>query len=132
VTRVAYILAVLTGVALAFALAGCAEPPLPPVPPGPAPADVFAGAIIDCAAPEVDQGMVRTDAAVRGCLTGTATASCLAALYPGETINVVACTVRELGISANIRVLRSDVRTEDTTIDSAARAWIKAEGIGYR
>ncbi len=124
------------GAALYFllaSLAGCAGPqPVPPVP-GPTPGDPFAGAVIDCAAPEVEQGMVRVDAAVRGCLLGTATAACLVALYPGETVNTIACSTRQVGIDANIAVLRADAPAgETTTIDNAARAWITQERLAYR
>jgi hypothetical protein len=125
----------LLGLAIAGAviLSSCATPgPVPPPPP-PVPTDVFSGAVIDCASPEVlGGGILRADTAVRACLIGTETSACLAALYPGETLNTIACDVRDNGeVEAyRIRIGQGDANT--TTVFNAAKSWLIEHRVGFR
>jgi len=47
-------------------------------------------------------------------------------------VDTIACVVRRQGWDANKRVLAEQPGTDDTTVDEAARAWIRREGLGYR
>ena len=111
-------------------LVACGTGPTPV--PGPTPADPFAGAIVDCAAPEPAGEAPQAESAVRACLVGEAVAPCLVAASSSYRVDTIACVVRELGDGENRRVLSGNLGPDSTTIDNAARAWIQAERLGYR
>jgi hypothetical protein len=117
---------------LAYGPLGCATPTPVPDPPGPTPADVFAGAIVDCSAPEVVGEFAPAEPAVRACLVGEATSACLVEASASYRVDTIACVVRELGIEANMAVLGGRVGVDDSTVDAAARRWIDQEHLGYR
>ena len=113
-----------------FAAIGCGTNP--PTPDPPAPTDVFAGAIVDCSAPEVAGESPQSEPAVRACLVGEAVAPCLVELAGRHRVDTIACVVRDLGWDENKRVLSGQLGPDSTTIDNAARSWIRERKVGYR
>jgi hypothetical protein len=121
-------------VALGLAIGAACPQPLPPVPPGPVPvepdagADVFTGAVVDCAlaASPAPLGEV-TD-----CLDVVNTGPCLVSLTGRHTPDTVACSVRALTMSLHVEMARGAASDDQARQAAAADAWIRSRQIGYR
>ena len=128
IRRLAFVLAVLAGLALGTA---CPQP-LPPTPPGPQPGDVFTGQVFDCRAPIVAAERVAASVPVHNCLMDTAPTECLVLFATDYNPATIACVARDIGASANAAVLAGSMLPADTRMADAARGFIVREGMGFK
>lgn len=139
-----------------LAFAGCLPTPIPP--PGPGPVDaappvvdappqplptpdavtvsVFTGKIFNCTLAVVLSERAEATSPVRKCLEEGPPAACLTKLvgqYAGQyAIDTVACTARDLGVSARIAVRSGTAGPGDEACSANALKWISDEDLGYR
>jgi hypothetical protein len=138
----------LTLLVACMACTGCPPTPVPVPPPGPTPPvvsdasrpvvdayptnSVFTSKLFDCTLAVVVSE--RSDAAgpVGRCLESGPPADCLAKLVGQYRADTVACTARDLGVSARIAVRSGTASSGDLARSNNSRDWISAESLGYR
>jgi hypothetical protein len=97
--------------------------------------DQFLNAVVDCSKvnPENSAAASAVLSCLQSAISGNPAACLLNLVTVGHwTVDEVACVVRALGESANVRALRGIATATDATVERAAHNWLTQQNIGFR